>query len=387
MRRALRLAHRGVGTTSPNPAVGAVVVRDGEIVGEGYHHRAGGPHAEVLALASARERARGATLYVTLEPCNHQGRTPPCTDAILRAGVAAVHVAIRDPNPTVAGGGIERLRAAGIHVVVGDQGAKAFRQNRAFFSWALAGRPLVILKSAHSLDGKVATADGASKYLTGRAALARAHTLRRTADAILVGVGTVLADDPELTYRGRRPGQNPLRVILDSRGRTPLAARVLAPNSPPTLVVTGRAPDPAWTAAISARGHAVVAVDADCGGRPDLHAVLAHLADRGVRTVLVEGGPTVHGSFIREALADIWVSFVAPRLLGGPALSSVAGPPLGDLASAPRLTIRKVRRLGADAWIAADFETSPTASVPHRLLAWTDGSRPLGGEKARGQDW
>lgn len=382
MLRALALARRGAGSTAPNPMVGCVVVHDGRVVGEGFHRRAGEPHAEVLALADAGQGARGATLYVTLEPCNHQGRTPPCTDAILAAGVASVHVAIRDPNPVVRGGGIERLRQAGVEVVLGEQGERAFRLNRGFFSWALAGRPLVVLKSAQTLDGKVATATGQSKYLTGRVALARAHALRRSADAILVGVGTVLQDDPDLTYRGRRPGQSPLRVILDSRGRTPLSARVLAPGSPPTLIVTSHA-GAAWIEAVRSQGHEVIALPPASDGRPGLAGVLTRLADRGVRTVLVEGGPTVHGGFVRDRLGDVWTAFLAPRLLGEPARAALAGPALGDLEHAPRLVIRRVRRLGDDAWIAADFATSPTASVRRDLVEWTappaDRSAGIGG--------
>ncbi|MBX5467018.1 MAG: bifunctional diaminohydroxyphosphoribosylaminopyrimidine deaminase/5-amino-6-(5-phosphoribosylamino)uracil reductase RibD [Firmicutes bacterium] len=360
MRRALALARRAEGWTSPNPMVGAVLVKDGQVVGEGYHRRAGAPHAEVEAIRAAGPNAAGATLYVTLEPCNHHGRTPPCTEAILAAGIREVHVAVPDPNPEVAGGGGRWLADHGIRVVWGEEAAAALALNRPFFCWARLGRPYVILKAATSLDGKVATSSGQSKYLTQRRALAAAHAWRRKVDAIAVGSGTVLADDPALTYRGRTPGRDPVRVVLDGRGRIPPTAALFSTSSAaPALVYTTDQASREWERAVFVAGGEVVRVQADAAGHPRLDEVLSDLAHRHVLSLLVEGGPTVHAALIRAGFADRWLSFLAPLVLGDPAPGAVGPPGWTDIRGAPRLEVRRVQRLDPDILIEADFRDSP----------------------------
>jgi len=324
MARALALAEQGRGTTRPNPVVGAVVARGERVLGEGYHLRAGEPHAEINALARVpRGAARGATLYVNLEPCCHTGRTGPCTEAILAAGIARVVIGMRDPNPIVDGRGIARLRRAGVRVDVGCLGRASEDANRAFSIWASERRPLVTLKAAASVDGFIADgrprARRAPAWLTGPAARRVAHELRAAHDAVLVGSGTVLADDPRLTVRlpGGRP--TPVRVILDARLRTPVGAKVLARipgGGVPTLVFTRRGAPAARVGALVAAGAEVVTLAAPRGRLP-LASVLRELAARDLQSVLVEGGAAVHGSFIAAGLVDGVALFVAPRLLGG----------------------------------------------------------------------
>ncbi len=364
MREALRLAQRAVGRTHPNPLVGAVIAsaEADRIVGRGYHHRAGQPHAEVLAIQQAGLAARGGTLYVTLEPCRHTGRTPPCTDAILAAGLSRVVYALPDPHAPAAGGG-QVLQAAGVAVEVGDGAEAALAQNAGYLSWTVRRRPWVLLKSAVSADGKVATVAAQSQYLTSAAALADVHRLRNAVDAILVGIGTVLADDPALTCRGVRGGRDPVRVVLDSTGRLPRAARVLDPDrsrasGAPTLVYTGHGTTPQFERQVFSRGGEVVQVDEREPGRLDLDAVLADLGERGLYTVLVEGGPTVHAAFITAGLADAWRTYWAPLVLGGPAPGPVGGRGIETLEAAPHLTVPQVTRLGVDVRYDAYFETS-----------------------------
>jgi diaminohydroxyphosphoribosylaminopyrimidine deaminase/5-amino-6-(5-phosphoribosylamino)uracil reductase len=328
MRRALALAERGRGTTRPNPVVGAVVARGGRVLAEGFHRQAGLPHAEVNALARLRAKAAlGATLYVNLEPCCHTGRTGPCTEAILAAGIARVVVGMVDPNPLVDGEGIARLRRAGVRVDVGCLAAECRAANRAFSIWASAHRPLVTLKAAASLDGFIAPADGAATpgrrrrrapvWITGPAARRVAHELRAAHDAVLVGSGTVLADDPRLTVRlpgAARGADAPLRVVLDGRLRTPPDAKVLGPGAA-TIVFTRRGAPRARAGALRARGAEVIELPAR--GALPVAAVLAELAARDVQSVLVEGGAAVHAAFIAAGVVDNVALFVAPRLLGG----------------------------------------------------------------------
>lgn len=348
MRRALALAERGRATVSPNPLVGCVLVRDGAVVGEGWHERRGGPHAEVAALAAAGAAARGATAYVTLEPCAHTGLTPPCTDALLAAGVRRVVAALSDPHP-LAAGGADALRAAGVEVAVGLLGQDAAWQNRVFLHGVAAGRPFVVLKVAVSLDGRSAAADGTSQWLTGPEARRHAHALRAAADAVLVGSGTVLADDPQLTVRlPGSPGPQPLRVVLDGRGRVPATARVLDDQAP-TLVLTGEQ-------------------------TRDLDAVLAVLWGRGVRSVLVEGGAAVAGSFVRASLVDELHCHVAPLLLGERGLPLLTGDGIATLADARRFRLHRAERAGADTLLtllpadAARPATAPEAATPDAAL-------------------
>ena len=322
MRRALALAAQGRGSTRPNPLVGAVIARGGRVVAEGFHRRAGAPHAEVNALARLSPgAARGATLYVNLEPCCHTGRTGPCTAAILAAGIGRVVVGARDPNPLVDGRGIARLRRAGVRVDVGCLEAESRALNRAFATWVREGRPLVTLKAAASLDGFIAdgrpTRARAPAWITGPEARRVAHELRATHDAVLVGSGTVLADDPHLTVRlpGGGADDGPTRVVLDGRLRTPVAAHVLARGAP-TIIFTKRGAAPARVRALRAAGAEVVELAA-ARGRLPIAAVLRALAAREIQSVLVEGGAAVHGSFIEAGLVDDVALFVAPRLLGG----------------------------------------------------------------------
>lgn len=347
MRRALALAERGRWTVSPNPLVGCVLVRDGQAVGEGWHGHAGGPHAEIAALEAAGERARGATAYVTLEPCAHEGRTGPCTVALIEAGVRRVVVAAADPHPEAAGGA-DALRLAGVEVELGLLAAEAGRQNEVFLHGLATGRPFVTLKLAVSLDGRIAAADGSSRWLTGDEARERAHGLRAEADAVLVGSGTVLADDPHLTVRidGYR-GRQPLRVVLDRRGRTRPSHRV-HDRSAPTLCAVGADCDRGARAALGSAGVPLVEVPADAGDG-GLRTVLDALWARRVRSVLVEGGASVAGAFLTAGLVDRLVAHVAPLLLGPTGRPAVEGLLVGTLERAPRWDLADVEQVGGDA--------------------------------------
>ena len=363
MGRALALAERGRGLTSPNPMVGAVLVRDGEIVGEGFHAEAGGPHAEIVALAAAGERAHGATLYVTLEPCNHHGRTPPYTPAIRKAGVARVVAGARDPNPHVAGGGAEALRAAGLGVAVGAREDEVGAQNRAFFTAMRRGRPHVTLKSAMTLDGKIAARDGSSRWITGAEARAEAHRLRSESDAVIVGIGTALADDPALDVRLEMPWpREPWRVVVDSQARLPAHARVIGAGRAERAVVA--LPDAAPServAALEAAGATVISCKS-AHGRVDL----ADLADRlfalDVIAMLVEGGAELNAGFLDAGLVDRVAIFLAPKLLGGAGALTPVGGPGRRLGEALRLARPTVRSLGDDWLIEADVASADGAA-------------------------
>jgi diaminohydroxyphosphoribosylaminopyrimidine deaminase/5-amino-6-(5-phosphoribosylamino)uracil reductase len=368
MRRALDLARSVKGRTSPNPAVGAVLVRDGEVVGEGATLPPGQAHAERVALDAAGARARGATLYVTLEPCSHWGRTPPCAGALVDAGVATVHLATLDPNPGVAGRGRAWLERAGIETTVGDGQDEARALNADFARWITTRRPYVVAKLATSLDGKIATRTGESRWITGPEARAEGHRLRDRVDAILVGVGTVLADDPELTTRlpdAGRPLHHPLRLVLDSTGRTPLAARLLGRDLPGrTAICTTERSAPAWRGAVAAAGAEVLVLP-EREGRVDPEALLDALGRRGVTSLLVEGGATVHGAFFDAGLVDRVVAFVAPLVIGGAgAPSPVGGKGPASLAEAGRLLEAEVRRVGVDTLIAGVLRAIPWPEVP-----------------------
>ena len=352
MRRAIRLAERGRGLASPNPPVGALVVRDGAILGRGFHRGPGTAHAEVEAIEAAGDACRGATLYVTLEPCTHQGRTPPCAPRVIQAGFARVVVGTTDPNPLVDGRGLTSLREAGIEVEAGVLRPDAERLIQSFSKFIRTGRPFVTAKAGISLDGRVAAADGSSQWITGPAARRDGHRLREAADAVLVGIGTVLHDDPQLTVRLRgHHGRQPLRVVLDSSGRTPLDARILAGDASTLIVVTDKATQESEQA-LRARGADVLRV-VSRDGRVDLAATVEALGHRGVSDLLIEGGPTVLGDAVERSLVDRYVFYVAPKLLGsgGPgAIAALVAPTISD---ARELRVESVRHVGADIRIEA----------------------------------
>jgi diaminohydroxyphosphoribosylaminopyrimidine deaminase/5-amino-6-(5-phosphoribosylamino)uracil reductase len=341
MARALQLAARGLNTTTPNPRVGCVIVKDDRVVGEGWHERAGTPHAEIHALQAGGKAARGATVYVTLEPCSHHGRTPPCAEALINAGVGRVVAAMRDPNPLVAGGGIDMLTLAGVAAEVGLMEAEARVLNPGFISRMTRQRPWVRLKTASTLDGKTALANGASQWITGEAARADVQRLRARACAILTGSGTVLADNPRMNVRDFDIGRQPLRVVVDSALRTPADAAIL-----PALIACHHAA-PAARAALEQAGAEVIELPA-ADNRVDLAALLTVLAQRGVNELHVEAGAVLNGALLAAGLVDEWVAYVAPMAVGDDARGLFAQPPLPSLADATRFTLADVRQLGGD---------------------------------------
>lgn len=349
MKLALKLAARARGRTSPNPMVGAVVVKDGNIVGRGFHQKAGTPHAEIHALKEAGPAARGSTLYVTLEPCCHYGRTGPCSEAIIQAGVARVVAAMADPNPLVAGSGLKRLEEAGVSVTRGVMEEEARQLNEVFLKYIATRFPFVVAKAAVSLDGKIATRSGKSRWITGPEARAYGHRLRDRYDAILVGIGTILADDPALTARlpGRR-SRDPVRVVLDSRGRTPPEARVLNQQSEASTIIAVTKDAPAERIeALRGAGAEVLVVSE--GPRVNLLELMKLLGAREITSVLIEGGAGVHGSALEAGIVDKAAWFIAPKIIGGSeAPGPVGGFGVDDPAEAMELDRVKVRRLGKD---------------------------------------
>ena len=351
MGRALTLARKGVGRTSPNPAVGCVIVRDGVIVGEGWHRKAGTPHAEVHALAMAGEAARGADLYVTLEPCSHHGRTPPCADALVAAGVGRVFVGMVDPNPRVSGQGIARLREAGISVTVGVREDECRCLVEAFVKHVTTGLPFVVLKSALTLDGKTATSSGDARWITCEQSRRAVHRLRSRVDAIMVGSGTVLADDPELTVRMVR-GRDPLRVVVDSGLRIPETARLLSLTSAaPTLIATC-SKDEARIRSLSRPGVEILRCR-ETAGQVDLTDLLRQLGGRGVQTLLLEGGETLAGAMLRQGQIDKFLFYLAPRLVGGAGKGIFGGSGVAAMADAFPVRIVATRRSGSDLLVEA----------------------------------
>ena len=351
MARALELAARGLNTTDPNPRVGAVVARADEVLGEGWHERAGEPHAEVHALRAAGARARGATLYVTMEPCSHHGRTPPCTDAVIAAGISRVVSATADPNPTVNGAGLEKLRAAGIAVEAGLLEAPARELNRGFVRRMRRQAPWVRLKLGVSLDGRTALASGESRWITSEAARADVQHWRARSSAILTSFATVLRDDPRLDVRIEGATRQPLRVILDSNLETPADARILdAPGS--VLILTG-ASSAVTRAALEQRGARIEGVERATSGGLDLRAVMGQLAALEVNELWVECGPRLGGALVDSRLVDELVIYVAPSLLGNDARGMFDLPPLRALAARSAWRFTDVRRVGEDLRIQA----------------------------------
>ncbi|MBM3997070.1 MAG: bifunctional diaminohydroxyphosphoribosylaminopyrimidine deaminase/5-amino-6-(5-phosphoribosylamino)uracil reductase RibD [Planctomycetes bacterium] len=348
MRRALQLAEQGRGYVEPNPLVGAVVVRDGKVVGEGWHQAFGGPHAEVRAFAQAGAAATGATLYVTLEPCCHHGKTPPCTDAVIKAGITRVVAALEDPFPHVAGRGAVLLRAAGIGVEFGLCEPEARRQNAPYLKLLGAGRPYVHAKWAMSLDGKIATRTGESKWISNDTSRRRVHELRGRMDGILVGIGTALADDPLLTARPLGP-RVATRVVLDSHARLPATAQLACTaRDVPTLVVVSACAEESVLAQV---GCEVIALAADADGRPDIMKLLDELGRRRWTNLLVEGGAGVLGRFFDLGLVDEIHAFIAPKVIGGSAKTAVVGLGIQRLVDGDRWRIEAIENLDGDAYV------------------------------------
>ena len=361
MRRALRLARKGEGRVSPNPLVGAVIVRDGRIIGEGWHQYCGGPHAEINAINSASEPVAGATFYITLEPCSHHGRTPPCVEALIACKPARVVVAVTDPNPRVNGRGMTALRNRGIATTVGVLGEACTRLNEAFFKYIATGLPFVTLKFAQTLDGRIATADGSSRWISSPASLRFAHSLRRSHDAILVGARTVLVDDPELTCRLVR-GRNPLRIAVDSRLTLSPEARLFSTTAPTIVATTSRAPA-TKRALFTARGIELLELSEDGGGRVDLGALLRVLGKREVTSLLVEGGGALITTFLKAGLADRLVAIVAPKILGE-GISAVGDLGIRSLDDALHLSGLQVSRRGGDLILDGRISRAPEPASP-----------------------
>lgn len=367
MRIALEEAARGVGRTSPNPAVGAILVRGGRVVGRGYHRKAGTPHAEVVAIDAAGAKARGADLYTTLEPCNHHGRTPPCTDAILAAGIRRVICASSDPDPRVNGKGIARLRKAGVEVLTGVLVEEADRLNRPFFKRVLTGLPFVTLKAAITLDGKIATATGDSRWVTGPQAREWVHRLRDQVDAVLVGANTVRLDNPRLTTRlPGGHGRDPVRVVVDSSLSLPADRKVFTQRSGArTIVATIEDPQSKRALRLAKLGVEVWQVKAR-GGRVHLRALLQRLAAEGMNHLLVEGGAQLFSTLLREKLADELVVFIAPKLVGSNGLSWAGELGIREMAKALRVGPLAVEKSGDDVRLTATLSSGPWSGAARR---------------------
>ncbi|MBP2626455.1 MAG: riboflavin biosynthesis protein RibD [Firmicutes bacterium] len=354
MRQALLIAQHAIGRTSPNPMVGAVIVRDGRVIGQGWHRQAGTPHAEINALAQAGDLAQGATMYVTLEPCSHYGRTPPCADAVIAAGIKKVVVAMKDPNPLVAGRGIKKLREAGVEVVEDVLAAQAATINEIFIKYISTQMPFVVLKSAMSLDGKIAAHTGHSQWITGTKSRERVQELRDCYDAILVGIGTVLADNPSLTTRLSYRGKNPIRIIVDSMARTPLDAHVVADGLASTIIVVTHDAPKDRINALCACGVEVLVAKVKKQGGVDLRQLFKDLAGRSITSILIEGGASINASVLEENLVDKIYWFIAPKIIGGQgALGPVGGQGVTDVNHAHLFEDMNIEPIGQDILISA----------------------------------
>jgi len=354
MRRALELAERGLYTTTPNPRVGCVIVKDGAIVGTGWHEKAGLPHAEVLALKEAGERARGATLYVNLEPCSHHGRTPPCVDAVIPAGIKRVVAAMQDPNPKVAGQGFAKLRAAGIEVESGLMEEEARELNIGFVARMTRGRPWVRMKIAASLDGRTALANGKSQWITGEEARADGHRWRARACAILTGHGTVRDDDPQLNVRGVDTPRQPLKIVVDSRFETPLSARLLKDGK---ALIAGAVDEKARISALQKAGAETVIIPND-RGKVELFRMMEELGRRELNEIHVEGGTKLNGSLLQAGVVDELLVYLAPRVIGDSGRGMFDLPELAELSQTKSVSIRAVERVGEDLRLLARITSS-----------------------------
>lgn len=352
MKLALDLARGTLGQTSPNPVVGAVLVKDGQIIGMGAHLKAGEPHAEVHAIEMAGDQAIGSVLYVTLEPCSHYGKTPPCSDLVIKTGIKKVFVATTDPNPQVAGKGIERMKKAGIEVEVGMLQEEARDLNKVFFYNIQSGLPYVTLKSAASIDGKAATVTGESRWITGEEARLDVHHFRHQHDGIMVGVNTVLKDNPSLTTRLVEGGKNPIRIILDTHLRTPLDAKIITDQKAPTWIITGADVDRKREIQLSELGIEVMKMESQ---KISIKEMLAALGKRGITSLFVEGGAEVHGSFLKERAFQQIITYIAPKLIGGKnAPASFGGQGIEQIGDAVSLNIIQVDLIGSDIRIIAE---------------------------------
>ncbi len=348
MRMVLELAKKGEGSTSPNPMVGAVLVKNGKILAKGYHKRAGLPHAEIEALRRAGNRARGATLYVNLEPCNHFGKTPPCTDRIIKEGLRRVVIGMCDPNPINDGRGIEKLRQSGITIKCGVLENESKKLNRVFKTYTTKKRPFVTLKVAQSLDGKIATSSGRSRWITNESSRDFIHDLRGRVDAVLVGVKTVIKDDPLLNSRIKKPKNQPIRIILDSKLRTPRKSRVLKDKSSRVIIATGEDLPKKRISEFRKIGVDVVSFKKK-DNMVDLRSLLKYLADEGISHLLVEGGGTVIANFLNKELADEMLIFIAPKIIGGrDAVTSVEGRGIREVDQAVELKDMELKRFDKD---------------------------------------
>lgn len=356
MRRSLRLAEKGRGRTSPNPMVGAVLVKNGRMVGEGYHAKAGEDHAEIIALRQAGEEARGATLYLNLQPCTHYGKTPPCAPVVIRSGVKRIVIGMEDPNPLVKREGVESLREAGLEVEVGLREKECRRLNEAYCKYIMKKEPFIILKVAATLDGRIAARDGDSKWISGETSRRFVHRLRDQVDGVLVGIGTVLRDDPMLTAR-IRAGRNPFRIILDSRLRMPEEARVIAVSPSKTIIATTEAAPKDKIERLERRDVRILVLDSK-EGRVSLRSCLSRLGEMEMMTLLVEGGSEINGSFLDEGLIDKLLLFLSPKLIGDTqAVGIFGGRGAVNLKQAILLRELKTRRIGEDILVEGYFGT------------------------------
>ena len=351
MKRALTLARKGIGRTAPNPVVGCVIVKDGRIVGEGWHKKAGGRHAEIYALEMADDAARDADVYVTLEPCCHTGKTPPCSDALIKAGVRRVVAAMGDPNPQVNGGGLRALEQAGVKILCGVMETEARAINRAFIKQVTTGQPFVIYKCAMTLDGKIATVTGESRWISCEDSRKYVHLMRARCDAVMVGIDTLITDNPQLTVRHVR-GRNPLRIIVDTRLRTPLSIGVLSGRMAKKTIIATTEANPGIHRRYLQSGARVL-VCRQTNDKVDLHDMLGQLGALGIQSILLEGGSRLAGEALKHGLIDECVFFYAPKIIGSDGFSPVAITGLTSMDQALSFTVLDVRRTGADIVITA----------------------------------